>query len=258
MKKRSLIRSVGLGFAVVLAVVIYAYGFQVTKVNFSETRSERRLTVLSRLLRALAHPDLITYDVEETIIRSPIYLPCPTGEVEIAEPDHSGPYLLTDLACANAGEFISIEGHNFPPGAHGPINFLAASEVQLQLGNFTVDENGDFEGRVKLPNRQPVEQAQHLQVTARVEIGSPKFTDTAKVTWDKIIETVFLALLATTVGTALAIPVSFLAARNLMSEVKAPLTSIALNLIGIPLGMGLGIVANGYIGSLTETLTTSP
>jgi phosphonate ABC transporter permease subunit PhnE len=254
-KKRSLLSSIGLGVAVVVGLVIYAYGFQVTKVNFSETRSEKRLAVLSRILRALAHPDLITYDVEETIIGAPIYLPCPAGEFEIEAPDRSGPYLLTDVPCADAGAFISIEGYNFPPGAVGPVNFLAASGVQLQLANFTVEEDGSFKSTVKLPNRQPVEQAQHLQVTARVKIGAPKFTDTAKVTWDKIIETVFLALLATTVGTFLAIPVSFIAARNLMSQVKVPLASIALNLIGFPLGMGVGILANGYIRILTEMLS---
>jgi phosphonate ABC transporter permease subunit PhnE len=256
--QRSLLRSIGLGLAVVLGLVIYAYGFQVTKVNFSETRSERRLTVLSRILRALAHPDLFEYDVEETIIATPIYLPCPSGEFEIAEPDRSEPYLLTDVPCADAGQVVSIEGYNFPPGARGPVNFVASSGVSLQLSNFIVDENGYFEVDVKLPNRQPVEEAQNIQATARVEIGAPKFTDTAKITWDKIVETVFLALLATTVGTFLAIPISFVAARNLMSELKVPLASVALNLIGFPLGLGIGIYVNQFIRTFTVSLTASP
>ena len=46
---------------------------------------------------------------------------------------------------------------------------------------------------------------------------------TANDTWDKIVETVFLALLATVFGTFLAIPLSFIAARNLMKPVKSPL-----------------------------------
>ena len=55
-------------------------------------------------------------------------------------------------------------------------------------------------------------------------------TETARATWDKIIETVFMALLATAIGTVLAIPVSFIAARNLMAENKSPLTSIAFSI----------------------------
>ena len=47
-------------------------------------------------------------------------------------------------------------------------------------------------------------------------------SQTLKDTWEKIIETIFLALIATTLGTLLAIPVSFLAARNLMEQSSGP------------------------------------
>ncbi len=66
-------------------------------------------------------------------------------------------------------------------------------------------------------------------------------TETARATWDKIIETVFMALLATAIGTVLAIPVSFIAARNLMAENKSPLTSIAFSIVGWPAGIYLGL-----------------
>ena len=57
---------------------------------------------------------------------------------------------------------------------------------------------------------------------------------------EKIVETVFLALLATVFGTFLAIPLSFIAARNLMKPVKSPLASIALSILGWPIGIALG------------------
>jgi phosphonate ABC transporter permease subunit PhnE len=255
--QRSVLRSIGVGLAVVAAIVVYAYGFQVTKVDFSETRSERRLEVLSRILRALAHPDLLTHDVEEITVETPFYLPCPSQPVEIEPPDTSEPYLVTSVSCADPGEFIDINGHNFPQDSRGPISFLAASGVKLQIENFTTDDNGEFEVRAQLPKRQPVEEAQYIIATARVDVGAPKFTGTAKVTWDKIVETVFLALLATTVGTALAIPLSFIAARNLMSQIRSPLASIALNLIGFPIGVGVGIVVIRSLRVITVFLTTS-
>ena len=255
--QRSLLRSIILGLAILLILVVYAYGFQVTKVNFKETSSERRLTQLTRILRALAHPDILEYEQDEVDVDVPFYLPCPDAEIDLPEPDTSGPYLVTDVPCASSKEFILLEGVNFKPDSKGPINFISASGAKRQLGNFVVDKNGYFQVRVKMPTRQPVAEAQHIRATARIPVGAPKFTETAKVTWDKIIETVFLALLATTFGTLLAIPISFVAARNLMSDVKSSLTSIAFMIIGWPLGIGLGILANRWIGEVSSLLTTN-
>ncbi len=256
-KQRSPLQSIGLGLAVLLILVVYAYGFQVTKVNFKETSSERRLTQLTRILRALAHPDIIEYEQEEVIVDAPIYLPCPETEIIIPEPDKSGPYLVTDVPCVSSKEFVLLEGFNFPPDSKGPINFLTTTGAILQLGNFEVDEDGSFQIRIQMPTRQPVADVQFLRATARTPVGSPKFTETAKVTWEKIVETVFLALLATTIGTMLAIPISFVAARNLMSDVKSSLSSVALTLIGWPIGIGLGIGVNLLIRELSSPLSTN-
>lgn len=62
------------------------------------------------------------------------------------------------------------------------------------------------------------------------------WTDTTIDTADLILETIFMALMATTIGTVLAVPVSFLAARNLMVEITSPLAAIMLGIICIPIG----------------------
>ena len=56
---------------------------------------------------------------------------------------------------------------------------------------------------------------------------SPRISETTWVSLDRIIETVFLALVATSAGLLLAIPLSFLASRNLMRPIKSPMVSIA-------------------------------
>ena len=256
-KQRSLLKSIGLGLVILLVLVVYAYGFQVTQVDFAETSSEVRLTQLTRILRALAHPDIIEFEQEETIVETPIYLPCPEGGIELPEPDTNGPYLVTDVACAESKETVIVEGYQLPPGSKGPINFLTSSGAKIQLGKFVVDGGGTFRESVRMPTRQPVTEAQYISAIARVSIGAPKFTATAIVTWDKIIETVFLALLATTFGTLLAIPISFLAARNLMSEIKYSLTSVALTILGWPLGIGLGLLLTQRLAILSEILSAN-
>jgi phosphonate ABC transporter permease subunit PhnE len=110
---------------------------------------------------------------------------------------------------------------------------------------------------VTIPKRQVREDPQAIRATGRVRVGAPMISREARVTWDKIVETVFMALLATTVGTLLAIPISFFAARNLMSDVKSPLSTISLSLIGWPLGMWLGINANQLLTLMLSPLFNS-
>ena len=87
-KKPSLLRSFGTGLLVILVVSIFAYGVQVTDVNFETTRSEDRLTQLKRVIRALVKPDIIEYETEDIEVEIPFYLPCPEDHhIEIPEHD---------------------------------------------------------------------------------------------------------------------------------------------------------------------------
>ncbi len=82
-------------------------------------------------------------------------------------------------------------------------------------------------------------------------------TDTSINTINLIIETIFMALLATTIGTVLVIPVSFLAARNLMMDVTAPLASFMLALTLLPVGGGLGLAAARLMTNLAANFAQS-
>src|SRR3970282_58042 len=212
MKRWPALRSVATGLAVVLVVLIYAYALSVTDVNFETTRSETRVTNLTRILRALAHPDILEYEQEEQI--------------------------------------VEVEGVGLWPESEGPVNFIPPSGASLTIGLFETDSSGNFKIKAQLPNRQPLTDPQTLRAIARRNVGGPHLSPVADVTIDKIMETVFLALLATTIGTILAVPISFVAAKNLMDQVRSPLTSVSLSLVGWPLGVWLGASAAGSIGRL--------
>ncbi len=79
---------------------------------------------------------------------------------------------------------------------------------------------------------------------------SPRLSDNALNTWDRIVETVMLALLATTVGTILAVPLSFLAAKNLMRDVTVPVINLSLSLIALPIGIALGLRSSQWASGL--------
>jgi phosphonate ABC transporter permease subunit PhnE len=246
-KHNSALRSLLIGVAVLFTLVVYAYGFKVTKVNLAETKSEIRQKQLFRILRALAKPDLFEYEQTEITLGIPFYVPCPEGGFTPENLNTDGTYIATETYCANPGELIVIHGVGFEPNVSGPINFIPPSKVVLRIGDYTTDENGTFDVEVKIPKR-PEAEVQTIQTVTRTNIGSPFLTQTSLDTWDKIIETVFLALLATTIGTLLAVPLSFFSARNLMRDVTSPLLVVALNLLAIPVGLFIGGQAAIYVG----------
>jgi phosphonate ABC transporter permease subunit PhnE len=255
-KYKQLIRSLSIGLIIIIAVVIYAYGFEVTRVNLDETRSPRRQEQLVRIIRALARPAIVEYDQEEIVIRQPVMVPCPPGGFDPAEPNGEGPYLVVEPACAEPGDMVVIRGFDYEPGIRGNLSFIPPSQVTLRLAAYVADENGQFNLEVRLP-RRPDTAEQHIQTITSVNVGAPRASLTAIQTWDKIVETVFLALLATTIGTLLAVPLSFFAAKNIMKDVKSPLIGIALNLLLIPVGVALGIFLSTQFEAVASSLSTS-
>jgi len=263
-KTASPLRSLGVGLAALATLVIFAYGFEITQIDLQELQSEERQTSLVRVLRALAQPELIEYEQDEQAITSPVYVGCPDDGGVPEAPDTaeaSGTYLVINPLCAEPLEAVQVEGFGFFPHSRGPVRFVPGSDpantVQLGRDVALTDAEGHFVVSIVLPNR-PSDEPQFIRATMRRNVGAPRFTQTAKDTWDKIVETVFLALLATTLGTALAIPVSFMAARNLMKGVRSPLASIALSALGWPAGMAAGVLVTGLIGRFSASLATNP
>jgi phosphonate ABC transporter permease subunit PhnE len=94
-------------------------------------------------------------------------------------------------------------------------------------------------------------------LTDQIEL-SPRVSETTWISLDAIIETVFLALVATTAGLLLAVPLSFIAARNIMRDISTTMTNLGLSLIGIPIGAVAGVAITGWIGSSAAFVTTGP
>lgn len=259
--KASLWRSVKVGLVALFSMVVIAYGFEITKVDLEELRSEKRQDSLVRVTRALAKPDLIEYEKEELTFNAPVMVPCPATPVMFEDPDKSQPYITVEPACGAPGEVLRIKGYNFAPFTEGPLRFVPGGDVNnvVTLGRDVVktDGGGYFELEFTLPKRES-DQPQYIRATLQENVGAPKLTRTARETWEKIVETVFLALLATIFGTALAIPLSFLAARNLMKPVKSPLTKAALSLLGWPIGIAAGYFLLDKLGGISLAIGTNP
>ncbi len=275
---------------IVAAVVVYAFAFEKTDVDLEEITSETRQESLFRILRALAHPDLVTFSNEEITVSTDVLLPCNPSGPATAEPPASGPRLVVSPPCAEPGATVNVQGVGFAANETGTLSFIPDSEfaVSLSLARFSADDAGEFSIDVEMPDR-PSEKLQQLEAVTRVNIGSlwnfinpfdapetewvdannngvedpgellasPRWSRNASLTWDLIVETVMLALLATTVGTALAVPLSFFAAKNLMRGISTPVINLSMTLIALPIGVFLGVIGARAARAVSEPLVDS-
>jgi phosphonate ABC transporter permease subunit PhnE len=232
-------------FLILLIVVVYAFAFQKTRVNLDPVKSPVRRESLVRIIRSLALPDLINFPEVQVFHEVEIMVPCPMGGFTPPAPDTSKPYLTVEPTCADPGADVTVRGYGFTAGTLMPLSFIPNVEgIVLKRADVDVGQDGTFEVVIRLPDR-PDDAVQHLRVTTTEREGGLNhwaWSDTARETWSKIIETVMLALMATTLGIAVGIPLSFFSARNLMRGIRSPLLSMAFFLVGIPTGLIGGIL----------------
>ena len=260
-RSKGMWRSLVVFIAVVVIVVVYAYGFQVTKVDLEKPREERRQTQLTNIIRGLVRPRLVEYEEERLEIDAPVMMPCDT-RVPLPPVDTSGRYIELTPNCVKLGGEVTVKGHNFEPGETVFLYFIPEAEsirdqVELRLADDAIetDSQGQFTYMAEMRKDRPSDEPQTVRAVTKIRSGLPHPSNTLKDTFGKIIETIFLALIATTIGTALAIPISFLAARNLMSSMVSPFGSAMAGILIAPLGGVLGLSLFGWLTGLVDDLT---
>src|SRR5690606_35645296 len=85
----------------VVAVVGYGLAFEHTPVVPTQMTSETRQASLQRILRALAQPDLVTYDTREEITEVEIAIPC--GPEVTPHPS-----LAIEPSCGEPGDTVTV------------------------------------------------------------------------------------------------------------------------------------------------------
>jgi phosphonate transport system permease protein len=92
--------------------------------------------------------------------------------------------------------------------------------TQRSLAHIDSDANGHFAVALTVPDVGESEEVHRLEAELRWSVGLPYPSETSRIVFEKMVETVFLALMATTFAIFLAVPLSFLGARNLMSTYR--------------------------------------
>lgn len=248
---------------IILAIfLLYAYGLQVTKVNLEEPLEPKRQENLTSLIRSFAQPDLFSHETETRKTAVSLRMPCP-DEPKGSQVSIEGRQLLVVPNCASTTQdAIRISGEGFLPNAEGVVAWKPLDSTSTRrIAEFKVAADGTLDITFTMPDIRPSEEPQTLEVVEVVNRRIVGFSDTTFEALDKILETVLMALMASTIGTLLAIPLSFIAARNLMKNVKSPLVSIMSSIILLPILGGLAFwvgwlivqpLLNGDNGMLTS------
>lgn len=226
---------------ILVTVLLYAYAVQVTQINLEEPLEPRRQENVVDLLRQLARPDLFTYDVERRSTNISIRMPCPE-EVRGSQVTIEDRVLVLAPNCANTTQdVLQLRGEGFAPRIQGVVRWYApGATTTRQITSFRTNSEGAFDVAFTMPDIRETEEPQRLEVVEALSRQISGFSAASRITFDRIVETILMALMASTIGTILAVPISFIAARNLMVNTNAPLAAVAGAIAAIPVGGWLG------------------
>ncbi len=204
------------GFLVVLAIAAYVIGYDVTEIDPAKLLTS--LSKSQKILSALVHPDLFTRATTNTTLD--IVFPVPCGSADPSKPAQSGPRIIPSVECANPRDTITLSGFNMVPDNDVKLEWLLPSGDALFSSWAKTDAEGNFTAEVEVrPITATTEGVpSHLQAETAVPVGSLIPSQALKDVVNNIVVTIFMALLATTAGTIIAVPISFFAARNVMGR----------------------------------------
>jgi phosphonate transport system permease protein len=198
--------------------VIYAYGWQVTQINLGELVSKAYLA--RPLLLDLVRPDVIAREPRLQTADAGVGLndsaPPPS---EVRRPE--GRVVVTP-ASPRIGETVTIEGSGFAASRPVELSWKDQAGAEAPLATATTDAGGRFRVTVTVPDVIGV--THHVIARVRLEGTRLAPSNTLVLTFYRMIETIFLALMGTTLAVLFAVPVSFLGARNLMA--RSPISMV--------------------------------
>lgn len=222
-------------FALIL-VALFALGMQIGEINLG--KFVREIGDARFRLSQIAWPWERAIDRAESEIvgYQDIKVPCDESPPRASDQTAIGPWLSATPTCGNLsqedgtpGTTLSIIAGNFTPNSEAALIWedpLGNEFRQRQEGEYVVvvtDDDGGFEIDIIMPYRlvpSSAAEGSHVwTIKARQlsETGEKKPSEVLTLAVDKIIETIFLGMMATFFGILFALPTSFLAARNLMS-----------------------------------------
>ncbi|MBN2050130.1 MAG: phosphonate ABC transporter, permease protein PhnE [Spirochaetales bacterium] len=233
-------RPEGTGIFFLILFLFFAVGWQISQIEMGKLTS--RFSEAWVPLKKILWPwdAAITYEKDVFEAAAQILVDSDEAPPPVPEQKEGEPYLVANPTYGNLsrldennkvipGSRINLKGSGFKPETLTQIWWADSIGNEFrprQEGQYVTvitDKDGAFEYDLIMPYRLTPPSAvglQYHEVMARqiFEKGRALPSEPLILTVDLIIETIFMGMMATFFGIILSIPVSFLAARNLMSS----------------------------------------
>ncbi|MDC7225504.1 MAG: phosphonate ABC transporter, permease protein PhnE [Spirochaetales bacterium] len=228
-----------LGIFVLILVMFFSLGWQISEINVGKMIREfpEAWPPLSRILwpwEAAVTRDTSSVTAEAAILVDDTKNPPPIPEYIEGEPYIKSTPTYGKMSTLDAdnnmilGDTIHLEGSGFEPDTETFIYWEDSVGNEFrprQNGKYvtlTTDASGGFSFDLVIPYRLTPpsavgQQIHHVQARQISEVGPVKASEPLRLTIVLMLETIFMGMMATFFGIIFAIPLSFLAARNLMS-----------------------------------------
>ncbi len=232
------LRSVFLPMAALL-VMGYGIGWQITEIDFPALA--RNIDRAQSILRPMLRPDFITREEITQRGWAPVEVPCgPNPPASSNTID--GITVELSPNCGSLKDTLNVHASGLWPDTNTLVQWSTPIGDRLPLGegfitnlNVASDGEGNFDLTIQIPPSalsaapDPTLPLEHrVYLTQALPQPGFKLSKNGEYVAVGIVQTLFLALMSTTFGTLGAIPISFLAARNLMAG--NPITLIVYTL----------------------------
>ncbi|HLJ61871.1 MAG TPA: phosphonate ABC transporter, permease protein PhnE [bacterium] len=227
-------------------LTMYVYGWQVTQIHLSELW--RGAPLIAPFARALASPDVVVRDNPVERVAVAFYYGGETPPVSAAA---AGPTLRLSRYTGAIGDRVIATGRGFAPGRRGVLWWENQIGQRQQLGPIATDAQGRFTTTFTAPEVQGTHNLVSAEIVAGV--GPIRPSPTFYVVLGRMVETVFLALMGTTMGVIFAVPFSFLGAKNLIvhfpgGKIVYGLTRTFFNIMRSIEALVLAIIFTVWVG----------
>jgi len=210
-------------------VAAYGIGWQVVGVDFAMANLDRALAVA----RPMLHPDMFALKTETNEMWAPVHVPCAaTGIEPVSRREDNGRVASVTPSCGGATDALTISVTGMWPNTDTQIWWRTAISDTNLLGGTNgdkmlvvkTDASGSLTTIIHVPLNILIAQPDKtLSLEHQIHFAQTHPTGGITISYNGgfvlqgMLETVAMALMATVLAIFLAVPISFLAARNLMS-----------------------------------------
>lgn len=271
-----------IGGVLIACVLIFILGWNITQIDLPKAVREYRDTQV--ILGQIIWPWRTAFEFEEINVEATakIQAPCPEGETgpPVNEPQEDEPWISATPTCGELterdlrgnvtlGTELTITGGNFTPGTDvnilwknpigNPFRPRGVGDTTIQIG-----PDGGFETKLNIPEAVIPDTAVGAQIHTLIVRQESAVVFTGRLSREMhlalagMLETIMLGLMATFFGIILAIPFSFLAARNLMAPIQTTMSGVAGGLLIMIPGLWIGSLITGQVTALFGGLEGSP